>query len=333
MAVIIGGSGSTGSSLFKNLLNNHPDIFGGIETSLFAKKSLYNNWNLNKWRITHRSWRGLPNHSWHYYRGVDLLHSEFGHNLGEIKKMIQKSKSFPDFSARFFSRALKENQASIWIEKTPSNAACFSHFLNAFPDGKVIHMTRNPYDTLSSLLSRGFDLWYALGIYLLNTSAALTHENNPAYFRVKYEDLVQDTESTLRNVCHFLEVNFHRDMLLPRKGVADFETKLRGWKFDETDSVKKGSIGRFEEMDKFLQKEIIQGFKAVYINSTGQNLCGNKLSCLENIIEILGYSLKTQSSSTAGSITSKLRNQRHSNRIFRLKKACPKGFFCPISIR
>ena len=220
----------------------------------------------------------------------------------------------------------------MWIEKTPSNAACFSHFLKTFPEGKIIHMTRNPYDTLSSLVSRGFSLWYALGIYLMNTSAALTHEGHPRYFRIKYEDLVLDTESTLREVCHFLNLDFHPDILLPRKEAADFETKLKGWKFDETDAVKKGSIGRFEEIDQKTREEILLGLSTVYINSTGQKLCKNSISKIEDICEILDYPLTDKIANVPESFKTKLRDQKRANRIFRLKKVCPKGFFCPLSI-
>ena len=40
MQVVMGGSGSTGSSLLKNILNRHPDIFSGEETEFFAKKMI-----------------------------------------------------------------------------------------------------------------------------------------------------------------------------------------------------------------------------------------------------------------------------------------------------
>ena len=44
--IIIGGSGSSGSSLLATILNRHPEVAVGPELSLFNKPVLYeNNWD------------------------------------------------------------------------------------------------------------------------------------------------------------------------------------------------------------------------------------------------------------------------------------------------
>jgi hypothetical protein len=333
MSVIIGGSGSTGSSLFKNLLNNHPRIFGGIETNLFAKLPLYKNWNSNKTRLTAKGLRALPNHSWHYFRGLDLLHPDFGWENEELQNAAQQSNSFQEFTDLFFRRPMDMNNAEMWIEKTPSNAACFSHFLRTFDRGKVIHMTRNPYDTMSSLLRRGIGLYYATGIYLLNTAAALAVSDHPAYLLVKYENLVEYPKAELKRVCRFLGVAFTEEMLEMGNKEARFKTKLRGWKYDEMEEVKKGSVGSFFELPEAEQNRILTALDLVHINWFGQSLSYNSISGLKEICRAMDYEYIERSGKNSGDVISQLRQQRRENRWFRLKKADPKALFHPLSIR
>ena len=51
MAIIIGGSGSSGSTMLIRKLSTHPDIFCGGETNFFNKEQLFENWNKNKLKI------------------------------------------------------------------------------------------------------------------------------------------------------------------------------------------------------------------------------------------------------------------------------------------
>ena len=67
MQVIMGGSGSTGSSLLKNIMNRHQEIFAGGETAFFAKKMIYDNWLKARSRILKRKLFGLRNFGWHIY--------------------------------------------------------------------------------------------------------------------------------------------------------------------------------------------------------------------------------------------------------------------------
>jgi len=332
MSVIIGGSGSTGSSLLKNLLNNHPMLFSGIETNLFVKKALYGNWNSNKNRLLKRGWRGLPNYSWHYLRGVDLLHADFGWERNELEEVAVSSSSFPEFANAFFQKPLKLTGAHQWIEKTPANSACFRFFLREFKGGKIIHMTRNPYDTVRSLTGRGYTLYYAVGIYLLNTSAALALKDHPQSLTVKYEDLVSDPETELRKVCRFLEVRYDEQMLKPSGGEANFETRLKGWKYDEMEEVKKGSVGRFFEMPTEEQFAISAALNMTLINNHGKKLCNNQIENIRQICRRLGYDYLEPPKGDTRALYNLLSQQRRKNLIFRMSKACSKAIWHPLSL-
>ena len=153
MQIIMGGSGSTGSSLLKNILNRNQEIFAGGETSFFAKKMVYENWQKAKSKVLKRKFSGLRNHGWHLYNGTDLLQPEYLWDKDDLNAALKETNSLQEFCKVYYDKSLNEARASMWLEKTPANSACFSFFLKAFGQGKAIHMVRNPFDTIASLMS------------------------------------------------------------------------------------------------------------------------------------------------------------------------------------
>ena len=94
MVVLMGGSGSTGSSLLKNILNRHTKIYAGEESNLFCKKELYADFNNSKHRITKRGLFGLKNHGWHIYNGIDFVNNDYPISNAQIIEIAIKSHSF-----------------------------------------------------------------------------------------------------------------------------------------------------------------------------------------------------------------------------------------------
>ncbi len=235
--LIIGGSGSSGTSLLKNILSRHSHIFSGSETSLFCKAELYDGFTQNKWRIAKRFPFGLKSGGFLTYNGTDLLHEEYGHTSLSLKNLIDEATSFPFFCDHFFANGMGIYNKEIWIEKTPCNAFFFDRFLNGFEDAGVIHMVRNPLDTMTSLLNRGFHPVYATGICLLNNLTAWKTRNDERYHSVKYEDLITDAQKTVHELCHFIGIEYEDTMLTPSNPLGIRETKIPSWRFDEMETV------------------------------------------------------------------------------------------------
>lgn len=288
MTVIMGGSGSTGSSLVKNILNRHKDIFAGEETSFFAKRLIYSDWNKSKQRVTKRKLKGLKNYGYHIYNGTDMVHNEYGHTKEDIKNLARKSSTLKEFCERFYDKALNQNEAKFWLEKTPANSACFSQFLDHFETGKVIHMLRNPYDTIASLWSRGYDLHYAVGIYLLNTASGISSRNEDRYHEVKYEDVVSQPESTINAVCTFLGVEYAAEMLTTKQEKIEV-SKLHGWNYDETSNIGTKALGRFERLPEEKRNQIIVAISLIEVSEGGKKLYGIRYSSIRELCEVLGY--------------------------------------------
>ena len=329
MQIIMGGSGSTGSSLLKNILNRHHDIFSGGETAFFAKKMIYEDWQKAKSRVLKRRFFGLRNHGWHIYNGTDLLQQEYLWQKNDLEKALIASPSLDAFTATFYKKAMNLKGANIWLEKTPANVACFSFFLKSFEQGKAIHMVRNPFDTIASLVSRGFDIYYATGVYLLNTASGISTNDPDRTHTVKYEDLTTIPEETVRAICSFLGVEYLSGMLEPQGEVVD-NSQLQGWKYDETKAIGKGSVGRFNKLSDEAQYEILEAVNLIQISGKGKGYYNTQVLNIEEICNELGYEFYNIGKRSSYNTLKKL---QFKDRLARIRRGYPTGIYYPLEIR
>ena len=255
MAIIIGGSPSTGSSLLRRILNRNSAILCGEETSVLTKEALYLDWSNNKNKLLSRSYAGLSSMGWHHLIGLTNADS-YGLQQPDIQELIESSSDdLSSFVNGFFARELKRTNKSVWAEKTPANAFAFKYFLDLFPNAKVIQTVREPFDTISSLYNRGVSILDAVSLYLLNTAAGLELISDDRFKLIKYEDLVSDDSDLIPELCAFLNVQFEAQML--EAEASDGSDHMKGWAYKETDKIQKGSVGRFQRLDETSQKKII----------------------------------------------------------------------------
>lgn len=283
--VVIGCSGSTGSSLLKTILNRHSQIFAGPEAALFAFPQVYDNWAVCKKKLL----KGIKNEDWQLRKGMILLQPEFGWERQELEQMIAVSNSFQSFVKAFFDKPLKQTGKTNWIAKTPANAIGMAPFLAHFPAGKVIQTIRNPYDTIASLMARGINVYAATAYYVYNTAAATSNRGNQRYYEIRYEDLVANPRSIIKNLLSFLELPFESEILVAKHEKRAEPTAMKGWKHEETAAVKTSSIGRFQELE-VAQKELIKAaFSAFYISKSYQQKRAIKYADGAKLCEVLGY--------------------------------------------
>ncbi len=322
---IIGGSGSTGSSLLKNILYRHPRLFGGGETSLFAKHRVYTHWQQAKYLLTKKGVLGLRNAGYHLLNGTNLTQEEYCWTKDEVDHLAKRSKTFTHFCHSFFKRPMKAKNADIWFEKTPANVACFSYFLDVFTGG-CIHIVRNPYDTIASLLRRGYAPHYAVGIYLLNTASGLKHYDDPKVHTIRYEDLVKQPEDSIMEICRFLKISFFPDMLMPG-GEHVKESKLKGWQYDETQEIGKKSVGRFYEMPEQTQNLLLEYIQGIEISPAGKDYFGVQINGIRDICMALDYDYLTSKKNTFGE---RIKKDLSSDRRLRLRRGYWTGVKYPL---
>lgn len=283
--VVIGCSGSTGSSLLKTILNRHSQVFAGPEAALFAFPQVYDNWAVCKKKLL----KGIKNDDWQLRKGMILLQPEFGWERPELEQAIATSNSFQSFVKTFFDKPLKENSKTNWIAKTPANAVGMAPFLVHFPAGKVIQTVRNPYDTIASLMARGINAYAATAYYVYNTAAATSNRGNQRYFEIKYEDLVANPTSIIKKLLTFLELPFESKILIAKHEKRAEPTAMKGWKHEETAAVKTSSIGRFKELEATQKALIKAAFSAFSISENYQQKRQIKYANGVELCKVLGY--------------------------------------------
>jgi hypothetical protein len=231
---------------------------------------------------------------WFPWPGNSLLHKDYRWELQELRTLVQRADTIEAFAESFFQRSLEITRARVWIEKTPSNAYSFRHFLRTFEHAKVIHTTRSPLDAVASLVKRGMNPYFASGVWIYNTAAALSVADDPNYMCVRYEELVQHPGAVVQALTDFLGVQFNQHMLRPSANEDTEHIQNPGWSYKRTEEVGGRSVGRFHSLPREVQEEIITALSLIRVSRAhviAKNL--PHASCSE-ICTALGYEFEPQ---------------------------------------
>jgi hypothetical protein len=108
--------------------------------------------------------------------------------------------------------------AAWFTDKMPLNEVNLGLIAMLFPDSPVLHLTRHPLDVvvsvLSNLLTHGHYCAYALEtiaqhyVLAMDLVAHYRQELDIRYMAVRYEDIVDDQEATIRRVMAFVGEDF-----------------------------------------------------------------------------------------------------------------------------
>lgn len=234
--------------MLRQILNRHPEIVCGPETHLFCKSQLYNDWESSKNRIFKKSIFGLKSSGFHPFNGMDI--SELPSlDRSEYIKMLERSKNVFEFWIDISMRLLELREGQVYGEKTPCNSIHFKEALQSNQKLYCIHIYRNPYDTIASLVNRGKNPMQALALYLYNTSNGLRARDMDNYLSISYESLVQEPLVQMTKLLAHLGLDFSEQILKPSEVKNSAVTKLESWKYDETEKVQSGSVNRFRKLD------------------------------------------------------------------------------------
>jgi tetratricopeptide (TPR) repeat protein len=116
------------------------------------------------------------------------------------------------------------HQGAAWFtDKMPLNEANLGLIHLLFPDSPILHVTRHPLDTVlsvySNLLTHGFFCAYALEsaarhyALVMDLVEHYRKEMDLRYLRVRYEDIVEDQEPSIRDVMNFIGEEFDPECL------------------------------------------------------------------------------------------------------------------------
>jgi hypothetical protein len=121
--------------------------------------------------------------------------------------------------------------------KFPVDIGHIPELMQWFPGCKIIHITRDPRALAMSKtndpsgtaikvrehprlawLIRKLSVWFVIGQYRRSARVHRRFQHLSNYKLFRYEDLLAETEKTLKDLCKFIEVEFSQDLLHPESG-------------------------------------------------------------------------------------------------------------------
>lgn len=199
--IFVVGCQRSGTTLLRLILDAHPNISCGPETRFLADLA----------HVTGGSWRrlsqyGFPKQYWHAH----------------IAAM------FDAIKRDYASRAGK----SRWADKTPMYALSLEFIDRLFPTCQVVHVIRDGRDVVASHRDRWGYLAALKAVrkwprYVHTARAAGAAMTPDRYHEVRYEDLVNEPEKTLRELLAFLDEPWDQAVLSHDRAQHDVPERYR----------------------------------------------------------------------------------------------------------
>lgn len=216
------GCGRSGTTLLQSMLISHPRVTIPPETKFYGVVRDQNR-NLNL--QSDQGFRTACEWTWANFdrRGIKIDKATF------LDLADQTDRSWPGIlTATLATYAVAQGSDRVG-EKSPVHTHYAHEIMEDFPDAKFVHVLRDPRAVVLSRMKAGFGS-RLIGPNIVRWRRAVDMHERCAqrlgperYHIVRYEDLVQDRERVLKDLCEFLGIDLHPAML------AHHERDDRGW--------------------------------------------------------------------------------------------------------
>jgi Sulfotransferase family len=211
--VLITGAWRSGTTLISRIMNNHPDLDVTYDTVHFLRFSLNKYDPISDRKNVERLIKDTSKRLNERYN----LELSVNDTLNALNKTYSYSSAYDSIMKNLF---LKKSHKRIWGEKTNLAWTKVPDFMEMFPEGRVIHIIRDPRAVLSSWKkfthAPGNDYLDSILNCQDSMSKALYYQDVYAekrYLMITYEDLVLNTEKVIKRVCKSLDISFNENML------------------------------------------------------------------------------------------------------------------------
>lgn len=176
--IFVVGCQRSGTTLLRLMLDSHPNISCGPETRFLADLAAVTGENWDRMRLF-----GFPKEYWHakFAEMFDAIQSDYAASRGKPR----------------------------WADKTPRYATSLAFINDLFPTSQIVHVIRDGRDVVASHRDRWG--WMAAMKAIEKwpryvTAARAVGQTLPSdrYLEVRYEDVVDETEKTMRGLLDWL---------------------------------------------------------------------------------------------------------------------------------
>jgi len=223
---LIGGSGSSGTTLLAHVLHRTHDIWTGPEMAAFHHRSLFEEAHFQRNLYRCVAGHGLRVGLQVGTLDLPLVPSVFfmareyygAPGVDDEHEMLRAAQDLPGLLRWMKDRMAQEQGIDghfLWLDQTPKNAVSALEFLKSVPGSKFIHLVRDGRDVVASLSRRYAkeEPGHEVSVYLLaamarwcfDTRAALRAEDEPGYLEVRYEDLVREPITQVNRILRHLD--------------------------------------------------------------------------------------------------------------------------------
>ena len=210
------GTGRSGTTLLRMMLDSHPDVAVPPETHWLlpaARVARTEGWTDETLRAALQA-----SHNW---QDMGIDDDALGGVLADLAERTPAA-----LLRAIYAAYARRHGKDRYGDKTPNHGLTMEEVQRALPEAAFVHVIRDGRDVAASFRS----LWFGPGddpseaarfwawrVGRLRQGGALV----PRYLEVRYEALVTDTEATLRAVCDFCALPFHEAMLRSHERATD----------------------------------------------------------------------------------------------------------------
>jgi hypothetical protein len=214
--IFIVGVHRSGTTLLRYMLNSHPDIYIPPESDFIPRFFLN---NPNK-KLSEREIEKILINIFSKYRFV----KEWQGNPPDIRNFTDSERTPDLFLSKLYQLYAQQYNAIRWGDKTPIYSSYINLIEKIFPDAQFIHIIRDGRDVALSMLEKWqkkdfhIDIYFAAQNWVRRINKArkdgiLLGEHR--YLELRYEDLVNNPVTELKNVCKFLGETYFPIMSQP----------------------------------------------------------------------------------------------------------------------
>jgi hypothetical protein len=244
--VFVTGASRSGTTLLSRIFGNHQDILGLHELHYFgdlvevesidAEQSDAQLAQKLAWLLARQA-RDF------WTDGPDAADIEMANTLVESLPATDKNAAVAyEYALAHLATTAGKRAA---CEQTPRNIFYAEKLLALYPDARMVHIVRDPRAVLASQKNRwqmrklggrnvpwsevirlwfNYHPWTMSRLWLRASQAALELEAHPRFRIVRFEDLVENPESLVHDLCDWLEIDFQANMLaVPQWGSSNIE--------------------------------------------------------------------------------------------------------------